>query len=194
MYRALTLKALRSKVDLHNEIALMELASKTEIQLIQKTGSMQVLLDNMDVSSEIRSQSVSNHVAAVAVHPGVRKWMVSLQRELGSKGKVVAEGRDVGTVVFPNAKLKIFLIASLQERARRRLKDFDKKKNQTELNRIAIEIQKRDLADSSRETSPLKKATDAFEIDTSNLTINQQVDLIIKAWEKIPGLGDVSTG
>ena len=110
--------------------------------------------------------------------------MVQLQSNIGNSGNIVAEGRDIGTVVFPDARLKIFLTASLEERAKRRSKDFIKTGDPFDLEKIVQMLKQRDLKDSNREASPLKKADDAIEINTTNLSIEQQVDLIVEKWEE----------
>ena len=182
MYRALTLKALRSGLDVVNENEILSLTKKTNIELSHKIIRLKILLDGEDVSGEIRNLNVSNNVATVAAHPGVRTWLVQLQRQIGSQGNVVAEGRDVGTVIFPRARLKIFLIASIEERAKRRYKELVRKNENVDLDQLAAEIKKRDTLDSSRASGPLKRADDAIDLDTTNLTIKQQVDFIVNKW------------
>lgn len=181
MYRALTLKALRKRLDLNKEAEVLLLLDKTNIELHVDKGGLRITLDDEDVTRKIRTQKVTRHVATIAAYPGVRKWMVQLQREMGKKVKVVAEGRDIGTVVFPDARLKIFLVASLEQRAKRRQKDFSVKKK-VDLKKIAEDIEKRDRIDSNRTASPLIKADDAIELDTTELTIEQQVDFVVKKW------------
>ena len=183
MYRAITLKALRYDVDLTNEAELVALAKRTKIQLTNQ-GKLRVILDGEDVSRQIRSEQVSENVPIVSAHSGIRTWMVNLQRQFGRQGKIVAEGRDVGTVVFPDARLKIFLVASLEERAKRRLRDLSASQDSTAVTRMVEEIKRRDSIDSSRKASPLKKASDAIEIDTTNLSIDEQVDRIISEWRR----------
>jgi len=143
-----------------------------------------VILDGEDVSRQIRSEQVSENVPIVSAHSGIRTWMVNLQRQFGRQGKIVAEGRDIGTVVFPDARLKIFLVASLEERAKRRLRDLSTSQDSTAVTRMVEEIKRRDSIDSSRKASPLKKASDAIEIDTTNLSIDEQVDRIISEWRR----------
>lgn len=184
MYRALTLKALRLKIDLENQAELATLIKDTEIKLFENNGWLRIFLDDEDVTKKIRNETVSNNVATLASSPIVRKWMVQLQRKIGNRGNIVAEGRDIGTVVFPNARLKIFLIASIEERAKRRRKDFTGEGASTDLHKIIQALQERDSKDSNRAESPLEKAADAIEIDTTNLTLDQQVDLIVKKWNE----------
>lgn len=192
MYRAITLKAMRRQLDLNSESQLRSILKNTKIALEYRGQHLHVLLDGEDVTREIRSIDVSNNVSQVAAHKPVREFLVRLQREFAQKHNVIAEGRDIGTVVFPNAELKVFLIASLEERARRRLK-ADKKTNENlDLRHMKEAIKRRDAQDSTRVHSPLKKAEDAIEIDTSNLTIEQQVDFIAQLWERISNRDKVS--
>lgn len=184
MYRAVTLKALRNSIDLENEAEVTSLINNTKIELYHHRKRIKVVCDEENVTHKIRSQEVNQNVSKIAAIPVVRKWLVRLQHEMGKKGKLVAEGRDIGTIVFPNARLKIFLIASIEARAKRRKKDFQHLSSDFDMNKIIDEIKSRDQSDSTRATSPLKKADDAIELDTTNLTIEQQVDSIVKLWNK----------
>jgi len=181
MYRALTLKAMRQGIGLDDEDALKRLVDNTSVRLLNRDGKLHVLLDGEDVSREIRSAEVSKNVTRVAAKGAVRERMVQLQRKFAETGSVVAEGRDIGTVVFPDAKLKIFLVASIEERARRRMRETD---SAARLHEMMADLKIRDDADSLRDHSPLVKAEDAIEVDTTGLTIEQQVDLIVQLWEK----------
>lgn len=183
MYRAVTLKALRRKVDLSCEQKVVDLLQDTRLNLVLANGRWQVLLDDEDVTRKIRRPRVSQQVPRVAALPAVRKWLVALQRTFGKDGRIVADGRDIGTVVFPNARLKIFLTASLEERARRRLQDFARSGEIIDLERVIAELKARDEMDSTRATSPLTKASDAIELDTTHLSIEQQVDFIVQQWQ-----------
>ncbi len=184
MYRALTLKILESGLNVDDKSEIVRLMKDTEIQLFEIDGRLNILLDNKNVTTEVRSQRVTNHVAEVAALPVVRQWLLKKQRQIGEKGHVVAEGRDIGTVVFKDALLKIFLVASLTERARRRLRDFEGNDVDVRLAQIVDDLKRRDTVDEKRAASPLKKAPDAIELDTTNLTIKQQVDFIIAEWHK----------
>lgn len=184
MYRALTFKALSSKIDVENEFEVLSLIPDTKIELLARKGRLRVKLDGKDVTRKIRAQQVSHAVSTIAAYRGVRDWMVKLQRNMGEQGRIVTEGRDIGTVVFPNARLKIFLTASLAERTKRRLKEFSNEGETIQQKRVAAELKKRDLIDSTRTFSPLKKADDAIELDTTNLTIEQQVDFVVEQWLK----------
>jgi cytidylate kinase len=180
MYRALTYKAILNKVDLNNPSQLMSILDNTDITLLPGSEGQIVLLDKKDVTAQIRTAEVTNNVSFVAVHEGVRKEMVKRQQELASKGGVVMDGRDIGTHVLPNAEVKVFLLASVDERAQRRHAENLQKGYPSDLNKLKEEIAQRDKIDSERKVSPLKKAGDAVEIDTTSLSIQQVVDEIMK--------------
>ncbi|WP_174613617.1 (d)CMP kinase [Virgibacillus ihumii] len=179
MYRALTLKALNSQIDPNNENALFKLLGHTTIELIQGEDSQHVLLDGNDVTNDIRSDQVTNHVSYIAKHPHIRKEMVKRQQKLAAKRGVVMDGRDIGTHVLPNAEVKIFLIATVEERAQRRHKENLQKGFSSDLETLKKEIEQRDLIDSKREASPLLKADDAIEIDTTSITIAEVAERIL---------------
>lgn len=157
MYRALTYKALKLGADLEDEQALAEILNNTNIELIQGNAAQHVLLDGTDVTDEIRSHEVTKHVSTVSKHPLVRKEMVERQRELAQKGGIVMDGRDIGTHVLPNAEVKIFLVATVEERAKRRHQENLAKGFESDLAQLMKEIALRDKMDSEREASPLKK-------------------------------------
>ncbi|HLR70176.1 MAG TPA: (d)CMP kinase [Pseudogracilibacillus sp.] len=180
MYRALTLKAINYDIDLHDELALYRLLKSTTITLRQhSSGSAQtVLLDGKDVTSAIRSQAVSNGVSFVAKHRKVREEMVKRQKKLAEHENVVMDGRDIGTHVLPDAEVKIFLVASVDERAKRRYEENVEKGFHSNLNQLKNEIKERDERDTTRETSPLIQAEDAIPIDTTTLSIDEVVKKI----------------
>jgi CMP/dCMP kinase len=180
MYRALTYKAIMNGMDLNNPAHLMSILNDTEITLLPGREGQIVLLDKQDVTAEIRTADVTNNVSFVAVHEAVRKEMVKRQQELASKGGVVMDGRDIGTHVLPNAEVKVFLLASVDERAQRRHAENLQKGYPSDLGKLKEEIAQRDKIDSERKVSPLKKAEDAVEIDTTSLSIQQVVDKIMK--------------
>jgi cytidylate kinase len=180
MYRALTYKALKSGADLENEQELAKILNHTNIELVQENAKQRVLLDGLDVSDEIRSHEVTKHVSTVSKHPLVRKEMVERQRELAQKGGIVMDGRDIGTHVLPNAEVKIFLVATVEERAKRRHKENLAKGFESDLVQLMKDIALRDKMDSEREASPLKKADDAIELDTTSMSIEDVVDNIMK--------------
>ncbi len=186
MYRALTLKVIEAGIDPKDENSIVELAEKTKIELLYQNGNLKVMLDDKDVTEKIRTPEVTSLVSIVSAHPKVRDVMVKKQRELGKNGGVVMDGRDIGTVVFPDADLKIFMNADIKERAKRRQKEMQMQGFDADIEELVKEIEERDKLDSTREVGPLKKANDAVEIDTTNLTIDEQVDLVLRlAYELI---------
>mgnify|MGYP001567073442 CR=1 FL=1 len=186
MYRAITYFILENKIDIKNIKNLNNILNDVQIKLLQVDNNLQVLLNGKNISDEIRTPLVTSNVSSISSIAEVRTLMVKEQQLIGKDGGIVCEGRDIGTVVFPNAELKIFMVASDIARAKRRLKDFSEQGFEEDVIKIADEIKKRDNLDSSREISPLKKADDAIEIDTTELTIEEQVKYIVeKAKEKI---------
>jgi cytidylate kinase len=175
MYRAFALKALREGIAEDDAAALEQLAGTTAIVLEPAPAGNRVLLDGVDVTGEIRDPEVTQAASRVSVHPAIRAWMVNLQRELGRKGGVVMEGRDIGTVVFPDADLKFFLDASIEARSQRRYE-------QTETGSATVvatpetiskELRERDERDRNRAESPLRAAADAIVIDSTSLSLDQ---------------------
>jgi CMP/dCMP kinase len=185
MYRAITLKALDEKIDLSEGKKIVHLAQTSTIRLEVADGITKVFLDGSEVTKRIRTQAVNHSVSAVSSYKGVRDVMVQEQQKMAAHGGVVLEGRDIGTVVLPKAELKIFMNASVEERARRRKKDLALVGIETNQDDLVREIESRDQKDSTREASPLKKAPDAIELDTSHLTIEEQVDFILDRAKKI---------
>jgi cytidylate kinase len=175
MYRALTLKALRSCIDCTDTGTVARLANSTRIQLEPRGERLAVILDGEDVTNAIRSSPVDKAVSSVAMIPEVRRRMVEAQREMARGKSVVAEGRDMGTVVFPDADLKVFLVADIEERARRRWKDVRERGESMSLGEVREELRRRDTVDSKRATAPLCQAPDAVRVDTTSLTIPEQV-------------------
>ncbi|MBW3113339.1 (d)CMP kinase [Bacillus sp. MCCB 382] len=184
MYRSLTYKALTKKVDLHNESELNELLSETIIELEPSDEGQLVFLDGENVTDEIRQSAVTNSVSHVAIHSGVREEMVKRQQDLAREGAVVMDGRDIGTHVIPDAEIKVFLLASVDERAQRRHEENISKGYPSDLEQLKDEIARRDKIDSEREIAPLKKAADATEIDTTSLSISEVVDQIMMLVER----------
>lgn len=185
MYRALTLKALKEGLDLSDERAIFDLLLQTKIELKNNQKSQRVLLDENDVTDEIRYQDVSTKVSYIAKLTSVRTEMVKRQQALAKNLGVVMDGRDIGTHVLPNAEVKIFLIASVDERAKRRHIENLSKELPSNLEQIKKEIEQRDEIDSNREAAPLIKAEDAIEVNTTALSIEEVVSLILKETEKI---------
>lgn len=184
MYRAIALQVIRRKGDLRDSEEIVRIASSTDLSIRFVNGQQRVFLGDEDVTDEVRSPEVTAAVTPVCEIPGVRRLLVELQRQLGAQAHVVVEGRDIGTVVFPNADLKIYLTATLEERARRRLRDFSKTGKRLRYEDVAADLRKRDQRDAERADSPLKKADDAIEIDTTGLTLKEQVDKIIALYRR----------
>lgn len=176
MYRALTWKALRAGIDLHDGDQVTALAHKTHLTIRRSDGGMRVFIDGVDVSDDIRKPDVADAVSIVSAHRGVREVMVKLQRQIAAQNDIVLEGRDVGTVVFPNADIKFYLDASVEERARRRLLELKEKGIAVTLDEVKKNIEERDRIDSTRDISPLKKAADAIVIDSTCLSIEEKTE------------------
>ncbi len=179
MYRALTYKAIAENLKLEDEEALLDTLLAAEIKLLPSENGQLVYLDHKEVTKEIRSADVTNSVSIVSKHPKVRKEMVRRQQKLAAGGGVVMDGRDIGTHVLPNAEVKVFLLASVEERALRRHTENMQKGLLSDLEKLKQEIALRDKIDSEREAAPLKKAEDAIEIDTTSMTISEVVDKIM---------------
>jgi cytidylate kinase len=177
LYRALTLKAIESQIDLQDEAALCELMDNTNLEL-QGVGC-EVKVDGRDVSNEIRQPLVTEHVHYIAGSPGVRKKMVQLQRKIGEGGNTVAEGRDIGTIVFPDADKKFYLDADVQERAKRRFAELKQDNNEVTVTQVAAELKQRDDRDINRDVSPLRRADDAIHIDTTSQTVGEVVETLL---------------
>ena len=175
MYRALALKAIRSDVCFDDEPVLLQLAKQSRIKLLPVMEGNRVLLDGMDVSQRVREQDVTEAASRVSVHPAVREWMVARQRELGEGGGIVMEGRDIGTKVFPDADVKIFLDAEPDIRQSRRILQRAAQGSQEAAERLAAELRERDRRDKTRTVSPLMAAEDATVIDSSNMSIDEVV-------------------
>jgi len=181
MYRALTLKALRKKIKLEDEEVLVDLVRTTDINIKSLSdGRLLVFLDKEDVTNLIRTSDVTNSVSFIAKVPRVREVMVDLQRKFGSNNNIVVEGRDIGTVVFPNAEKKIYLDADFKERARRRFKELKQVDDNVDEEETRKDLSERDNKDLTRKVAPLKKAKDAIYLDTTKLTIEEVVNKIIK--------------
>ncbi|MGQ4648612.1 bifunctional pantoate--beta-alanine ligase/(d)CMP kinase [Lyngbya aestuarii] len=188
MYRAITWRIQKVGISLEDEPAIAELVSQSQIYLTNdeacQTG-VRVWIDGEEVTQVIRSLEVTANVSAVSAIPAVRRELVKQQRRWGSLGGIVAEGRDIGTNVFPDAELKIFLTASVEERARRRQKDLeDQKLAKVSLEQLEHDIQQRDFRDSSRTLSPLRKAVDAIEIQTDGLSIPEVTKQIVSLYHQ----------
>lgn len=184
MYRALTWKVLKEKVDITSEKAIASLARSTSIEF-EKDGDVdhkRVFVDGKDVSKEIRSPKVSSAVSTVSKIPTIRRVMVKEQRTFARRKKVVVEGRDTGSVVFPEAEVKIYLTASPQERAKRRHKELLQKGHRVSMNALEREIVSRDQTDSTRGNSPLHRAPGAHLVDTTGRKVGRVVEEIISKY------------
>ena len=179
MYRTVTLQLLRSNVNLGNSYKVSTILDNMIIDMYDYNGKNVVKLKNEDVSELIRSTDVTKHVSKVSSLSEVRKSMVAMQREIGNKSDCVVEGRDIGTIVFPNAEYKFYIVADIKMRAQRRLKELEQIGIIKSLDDVMLDLKVRDHKDSNRDNSPLRKADDAVQIDTSNLSIYEQVNFII---------------
>ena len=179
MYRAVGLKALRCGVPLDSPERLAELASAAHIDLAPREGKLRVILDGEDVTEAIRAPEVSHAASVVAVVPGVRHPMVAEQRRAGQQGGVVMEGRDIGSVVFPHADLKIFLDASAEVRAGRRQRELQEKGEPMEFEKVLEEVHIRDRRDREREMSPLVRAADAVVVDNTAMDAEETARAIV---------------
>jgi cytidylate kinase len=179
MYRAVGLKALRQRVPLDSPERLSELAAGARIDLVPREGKLLVLLDGEDVTEAIRAPEVSHAASVVAVVAGVRHPMVAEQRRAGEQGGVVMEGRDIGSVVFPHADLKIFLDASPEVRAGRRQRELEEKGELMEFEKVLAQVHERDRRDREREMSPLVRAADAVLVDNTAMGPEETARLIV---------------
>lgn len=184
MYRAITYKVLQNKVDLDDEAAITKIVQNSVISFKPTENGQKVFIDGEDITEAIRSEKVTNSVSAVSALGSVRKQLSDQQQTLAANGGIVMDGRDIGSTVLPNAEVKIFLIASVDERAERRYKENIAKGMDTSLEVLKQEIRDRDYKDSHRALSPLVKAKDAIEVDTTSMTINEVVEKISTIIEK----------
>ena len=178
LYRAVGLRALEAGVDTRDEAAVGALLPKTDISLRFIDGEQRVLLCGRDVSDRIRAPRVSMAASDVSALPAVRNFLLALQRDIAAKNDCVMDGRDIGTVILPNADIKIFLTASAEERAARRVRQLAEKGIAADYETTVAEIKLRDENDTTREISPLKPASDACVIDSTNMTFEQVVSFI----------------
>lgn len=189
MYRAVTLKVLRAGLATDDRRGITNLLATTHIELRPVNTTFTVLLDGVDVTQEIRSHDVTRAVSGVSRLREVREAMVREQRRMGEEGGIVLEGRDIGTVVFPDADLKFFMIAGIKARARRRVDELRAKGVEADVRKLRREIEERDRLDSTRAESPLRKAPDAIELDTSDMTIEEQVECVVRCAREKLGQG-----
>jgi len=178
MYRAVALGALRAGVSLDNPAGLERVAREARIELEMNGVARRVLLDGEDVSEALRGPEMSQQASRVALVPGVRRVLVAHQQRMGAAGGIVVEGRDIGTVVFPHAELKVFLDAEVEVRAHRRRQEYQQKGRPTDLPRMIEEVQERDHRDRDRAASPLRRAADAVYVDCSAMEAEEVARLI----------------
>lgn len=179
MYRAATLRVLSLYIAPDNEQEVEKTVKRADIQLKNYNGRIKVFLDNKDVTKEIRTPNVTRFVSVISSYRGVRDHLVTLQREMAENSNVVCEGRDIGTVVFPNADIKVYIRCSDEERAKRRLLDLKNTNVSTTVENVKKELKTRDKMDSEREHSPLKIPKGAEIIDTTDLSISEQVERVL---------------
>ena len=187
MYRAITYYALEKNI-VDDEQAVIEAARTINLRLEYNNGTTYVFIDDEDVTDKIRTPEVNSKVSDISRIKDVRTELVKLQQKFGENNNLIVEGRDTTTVVFPNADLKIFLTADVSERARRRHLEFLEKGIELSISEVERSIKNRDTIDSGRTVSPLTKAEDAVEVDTTNLTVQQEIDRILKRVEEITGI------
>ena len=179
LYRAIALACIKNEVSIGDEDAVKAFLPEIDIRLIFFNGEQHILLNDSDVSGEIRSENVSMAASRVSAIPDVRAFLLELQRSFAKNDNVIMDGRDIGTVVLPNAQVKIFLTASPEKRARRRVVQLQEKGEEADFDKILFDIVQRDYNDSNRKTAPLKAADDAINLDTSDLTLEESVERII---------------
>jgi cytidylate kinase len=180
MYRAVTLEALRREVDTGDEEALVRVITSIDLNIVfQGEKGNLVFLNGEDVTGFIRQPDVTAHVSEVSTHKKVREFIVALQEQIGRQGSVVMDGRDIGTVVMPDADWKIYLQATVEERAKRRQSELERRGLSVNLEDLKEQIRRRDHLDSTRKNSPLRKADDAIEIDTTSLSVAEVVHKLL---------------
>ncbi|KRM18958.1 cytidylate kinase [Ligilactobacillus hayakitensis DSM 18933 = JCM 14209] len=184
MYRAVTFAARKKGIPFDDNQKLSELMKEIQITFLPGENEQKVFVNDEEVTQAIRQPEITNNVSAVAAQPSVRESLTNRQQEIAAQGGIVMDGRDIGTTVLPNAQVKIFLIASVHQRAVRRFKENQEKGINTPLEVLEEEIKLRDYKDSHREISPLTKAADAIELDTTSLTIEEVVNQIMKIAKK----------
>ena len=179
MYRAFAWKVRQGGIDLEDEAKLRAALKRTDIELSERDNAPTVLLDGRDVTAEIRTPELSQWASKISALKPVRERMMELQRAMGARGGIVAEGRDIGTVVFPWAEVKIFLTAGPEERARRRFAELENQGKQVTLAETLGEMEQRDRRDQDREVAPLRQAEDAIAIDSTGANVDQVMERIV---------------
>lgn len=180
MYRCIALAVIENQIDIKNKQSLKDFIDNFKLEMRTIDGVSVFLINGENVSKKIRSSLVSKKVSEISAIPSIRKYMVSMQRSFAKNTKCVVEGRDIGTVVFPKATIKFFMIASVEVRAKRRQLELRRLGEELTLKDLQKDIEARDKYDSERSHSPLKKAFDAIEIDTTNMTLRDQLSVMVK--------------
>ncbi|MFL3026516.1 MAG: (d)CMP kinase [Candidatus Neomarinimicrobiota bacterium] len=179
MYRCIAFSIMEEQIDISNKNSLRKFLNYFEIDLKYDDGSLTFFANGRNVTNKIRNSNVSQKVSEISAIPVIREYMVGIQRNFTKDNSCVMEGRDIGTVVFPDAEIKFFIVASDEVRAKRRQIDLESLGEKRSLNDVMDEIKKRDKHDSERGHSPLRKAFNAIEVDTTNMSINEQVSFMI---------------
>ncbi len=185
MYRAMGWEATQAGVDLHDQAGLARLAEATEIRLVAGPSGPRVLVDGEDVTAFLRTPAMDEASSLVSTCPAVRERMVALQRAMAREGGVVMDGRDIGTVVFPDADLKLYLDADLSVRASRRLGDLSRAGSSADMRTVQDDVARRDTRDATREVSPLRPAPDAIRVDTTALSAEQVLQRMLAEVRKL---------
>ena len=180
MYRCIALAVIENQIDINNEQSLKDFIESFKLEMRTVDGVSVFLINGENVSKKIRTSSISKKVSEISAIPSIRKYMVNMQRSFAKNTKCVVEGRDIGTVVFPKATIKFFMIASVEVRAKRRQLELRRLGEEITLKDLQKDIEARDKYDSERSHSPLKKAFDAIEIDTTNMTLRDQLRVMVK--------------
>ena len=188
MYRAVGLYCDKNKINIENEDEIKKHLNDIDINIFYKDGVQEISLNQEVVSKEIRQNHISHYASVVSQYKDVREKLVSMQQKLAEENSVIMDGRDIGTVVLPNADLKIYLVASNEVRAERRFKELIEKGQDVKKEDILKELEERDYRDTHRENSPLRKAPDAIEVDNSSLTIDETVDKIYDLFKEKVGI------
>ena len=179
MYRSIGLYGMRKEIDIKDPVQVEGVLSEINISLAFQEGTQHIYLNNEDVSEKVRAEEAGMAASVVAQQPAVRQFLLELQRDMAEKNNILMDGRDIGTVVLPNATVKIYLTASVEARANRRYKELQEKGNPETFEKVKKDIEERDWQDMNREISPLKKAADAVEVDTSALNLQQSFDVFL---------------
>ncbi|MBQ6998434.1 MAG: (d)CMP kinase [Clostridia bacterium] len=180
MYRALAYKALENSIDIADAAMVSDMLSSTKLDIAYNELGQRIILDGADVSDYIRTAAVSMGASDISAIGYVREWLLDMQKDIAKNNNCIMDGRDIGTTILPNADVKIFLTASVEERAQRRYKELIAKGEDVTFEAVIEDVKTRDYNDSHRAVSPLKKADDAIEVDTTGMNIEQSVDAIVK--------------